>query len=188
MGRNAAFGRSPALERMRVWWQELDPAARTNALLAAGVGAVVLVILFAAVNRDASPATPAATVIRPPMQTPISGSPPTVVIDGLNAPGSPTTSTSAVTTTTVPSATTTATSPARTTTPSVATTAAPAPATTVTNPNVIFTDPPTTTLSTVVPTLPTSTAPPTTVAPVTSTTAAPLLPLPPLDLPRLLDP
>src|SRR5215213_8948881 len=138
MGRNAAFGRPPALDRFRMWWEARDRASRTNALLALGVGALVVGILVAAVSRDTSPATPAANVIRPPLHTLVPGPPSTVVIDGLNAPGTTTTSSSSSTTTSVPAPTTTATRPAPTTAPPVVTTAAPAPATTVTNPDVLF--------------------------------------------------
>lgn len=189
MGRNAAFGRPPALDRIRIWWEARDPASRTNALLALGVGALVVGIIVAAVARDTSPATPAANVNRSPTQTLIPVPPSTVVIDGLNVPGGPTTSSSSSTSTTAaPAVTTAATAPPRTAPPPVVTTSAPAPApaTTVTNPDVIFTDPPTTTVSTVPPTLPTSTAPPTTVPPATTTTVPPLTL--PLDVPRALGP
>ena len=187
MGRNAAFGRPPALDRIRIWWEARDPASRTNALLALGVGALVVGIIAAAVARDTSPATPTANLVRPPSPTLLPIPPSTVVIDGLNADGGPTTSsTSSTSTTSAPVVTTTATAPPRTTPPPVVTTApAPAPATTVTNPDVIFTDPPTT-VSTVPPTLPTSTAPPTTAPPVTTTTAPPLTL--PLHVPRVLGP
>jgi hypothetical protein len=56
MGRNAAFGRAPALDRMRAWWEAQDPATRTNVLLALGVGALVVIIVAAAVARDTPPA------------------------------------------------------------------------------------------------------------------------------------
>ena len=188
MGRNAAFGRAPALDRFRAWWEAQDPTTRTNVLLALGVGALVVVIMAAALARDPSPATPAANVIRPPTQQPAFGTPSTVVIDGLNAPETSTTSSSSTTTST-PAATTTVTSQPRTTSPSVATTAppapAPAPATTVTNPDVIFSEPPTT-VSTVVTTLPATTSPPTTAAPATTTTTSGL-PLP-VGVPRPLGP
>ena len=184
MGRNAAFGRAPALDRIRGWWEALDPASRTNVLLALGVGVLFVVIVAAALARDTSPATPAANVIRPPTLPTVAATPSTVVIEGLNAPETSTTSTSSTTTST-PAATTTATSPPRTTAPPVATTAPPAPATTVTNPDVIFNEPPTTTVSTVVTTLPPSTLPPTTAPPRTTTTSGVTLPL---DVPRLLAP
>jgi hypothetical protein len=186
MGRNAAFSRAPALDRLRAWWEAQDPASRTNVLLALGVGALVLGIVIAALARDTGPATPAANVTRPPMQPPVFGTPSTVVIDGLNAPATSTSSSSSTTTST-PAVTTTATSqPATTTSPTVATTAPPAPATTVTNPGVVFTEPPTTTVSTVATTLPPSTLPSTTVAPATTTTTSGLTL--PLDVPRLLGP
>lgn len=188
MGRNAAFGRPPALDRIRIWWEARDPASRTNALLALGVGALVVGIIVAAVARDTSPATPAANVVRPPSPTLLPLPPSTVVIDGLNADGGPTTSSSSSTSTTsAPAVTTAATAPPRTAPPPVVTTSAPAPApaTTVTNPDVIYTDPPTT-VSTVPPTLPTTTAPPTTAPPATTTTRPPLTL--PFDVPRVLGP
>ena len=186
MGRNAAFGRAPALDRIRGWWEARDPASRTNILLALGVGVVVLGILIAAVARDTGPATPAATVTRPPMQPPVFGTPSTVVIDGLNAPGSSTTSSSTTTTSAPPVTTTATTTPARAASPTVATTSAPAPATTVTNPGVIINEPPTTTVSTIGTTVPPSTLPPTTVPPATTSTTSGLTV--PLDVPRLLGP
>lgn len=185
MGRNAAFGRPQRQNPLRIWWEARTPASRTNTLLALGVGVVAAVLVLAAVARDPSPATPAANVIRPPLNHLDLPTPSTVVIDGLGggAPAASLLGSTTTTSTTPPQASTTVRAAPATTSPPVATTSPPAPATTVTNPDVIFSTVPTT-QATLPPVTTSSTVPPTT-APTTTTTIGLTLPL---KLPPLLEP
>ena len=176
MGRNAAFGRPPASERLRKWWDARSKTSRQNTYLALGVGALFVAIIMAATARDQTTGTRRVIASRPqPAPTLVLPTPSTVNVGDLGAAGGPVTAADLVglsTTTTTPATPAPATTapPATRPAPPVATTEAPRPATTVTNPDVIFsTVPPATTTTTPAPvttTTPTTTA---TVPPTTTT-------------------
>lgn len=191
MGRNPAFGRLPASDRLQQWWDAKSRVWRTNLLISVAVACVVLGLMLAATAGDADRVKPRVNSARPPTTvTTLSKPLSTVVVGDLRADGAPpapTTSTSVTTTTAVAVSTTTPTT--RATTPS--STVPQVPATTVPTSVVIFSDPviPSTTTTmppvTVAPvtTLPTTT----TVAPVTTSTTKPGAVLP-LGLPSVLGP
>jgi len=184
MGRNAAFGRPPASERFRRWWDARSKTSRQNALLAVVVGGLFVAIVMAAVARDKSPATsrvissrpqPTTTLALPTLSTVNIGDPAAVSgsVNAADPPGPNTTST-----TPAPAPATTAPAPAPPPTsppPAVATTAAPAPATTVTNPDVIYTTvPPEATTTTLPPVTTTRPAPTSSTTPTTTSLVVPL--------------
>ena len=184
MGRNAAFGRPPASERFRKWWDARSKTSRQNIFLTLGVAALFVAIIMAATARDQSPATRRVIASRPQPTTTLALPTPATVnvgdlgsmvtaadLFGLNT----TTTTSPAPATTAPPAT----RPAQT----AATTTAPRPATTVTNPDIIFTTTPETTTTTTLPRTTTTTRPPTTttVPPTTTSTLSV-----PLSVPNLL--
>lgn len=187
MGRNAPFGRPPASERLRTWWDARSKAARQNVLLGVVLCALFVAIVMAAVARDKVPSTSRVIASRPQSTTTLAlPTPSTVDIGNLGGPltaadlfGLNTTSTTPAATTTPPASSPPATRPAP-----VATTSPPGPATTVTNPDVIFTtvvpDPTTTTR----PSTTTTTRPTTTTTRPTTTTALSV----PLSVPALLGP
>jgi hypothetical protein len=188
MGRTAAFGRPPASERFRKWWNARSKTSRQNIYLALGVGALFVAIMMAATARDQSPATRRVIASRPQPTTTLGlPTPSTVNVGDLGANSGPLAATDLLgltTTTTTPAPATTA-APATRPASTVATTEAPRPATTVTNPDVIF--------STVPPATTTTTQPPvtTTRPPTTTTTARPTtttLRSVPLSVPPLLAP
>ena len=179
MGRNAAFGRPPASERFRTWWDARSKTSRQNTYLALGVGALFVAIIMAATARDQSTGTRRVIASRPqPAPTLALPTPSTVNIGDLGATGGPVTATDLFglsTTTTTPAtfgsaAPVTTAPPATRPTPTVVTTEAPRPATTVTNPDVVFsTVPPTSTTTTQPPVSTTTPATTTTVPPTTTT-------------------
>jgi hypothetical protein len=182
MGRNAAFGRPPASERLREWWDARSKTSRQNIYLALGVVALFVAIVMAATARDKVPASRRVIAARPPQQpttTLALPTPSTVNVGDLGATVTAADVFGLSTTTTAPAPATTSPPPARPAT-TVATTA-PAPSTTVTNPDVIFT--------TVAPATTTTQPPVTTTRPTTTTTTVPptttLLPVP-LSVPNLL--
>jgi hypothetical protein len=181
MGRNAAFGRPPASERLREWWDARSKTSRQNIYLALVVGALFVAIVMAATARDKVPASRRVIASRPQQQPTTTldlPTPSTVNVGGLGGLGGTVTAADLFglsTTTTSPAPATTSPPPARAAT-TVATTAAPAPATTVTNPDVIFTTvAPATTTTTQAPV--TTTTPPATTTTVPPTTTTTLLPL-----------
>jgi len=196
MGRNAAFGRPGASNRLRGWWSTASHDVRANTVLGVIVAVVVAGLLFAAVTRSPSkPATGLAALaqlgsIPTSLFVPTTSTPPTSVAQ-------PTSTSSPVAAVPTTPLTTTTTAPARSTGTPAATTTSVAPATPTTraNPDVIFSDPPPVTPTSQL-TSPSSTAPPpasttptTAVRPATTTTTAAgaLQPLP-IDLPLLSTP
>jgi hypothetical protein len=184
MGRNAAFGRPPASERLRTWWDARSKTSRQNVLLAVVVGGLFVAIVLAAVARDKSPTSrviasrpqPTTTLALPTPSTVNIGDLGTGAMTAADLFGLNTTSTTPAPASTTPAPPTTRPAAA------VVTTAAPAPASTVTNPDVVFnTVPPPTTTTTQPPV--TTTTPPTTTTTSTTTTR-----LPPLTVPGLLAP
>lgn len=204
MGRNTAFGRPQAQDRLQAWWYAKSARVRANTVLIGLVGAAVVGLLMAAVSKDATRRTPLANATRPqltPAPVVIPTSTTTTIEGDLVAAGiagatdlfglSSTTTSSIAVAATVPT-------PARGATPvtaaPTATTTARAPGTTVVNPDVVYSEAPTTAApatTTAVPTTTTPTPPPTTTTPTTAapstttpttaTTALTLLPgLPPL--------
>lgn len=167
MGRNAAFGRPPASERLREWWGARSKTSRQNLYLALGVGALFVAIVMAATARDKVPASRRVIASRPqpgPTTTLDLPTPSTVNVGDLGAVVTAADLFGFSTTTTTPAPATSSPPPTRPAT-TVATTAAPAPVTTVTNPDVIFT--------TVAPATTTTQAPVTTTRPPTTTTTVP---------------
>lgn len=169
MGRNAAFGRPPASERFRRWWDARSKTSRQNIYLALGIGVLFVAIVMAATARDQAVGTRRVIAARPqPTSTLVLPTPSTVNVGDLGVSlteadlfGLTTTTT----TTTTPAPATTAPQATRPA-PAVVTTEAPRPATTVTNPDVIF--------STVPPGNTTTTQPPvSTTRPSTTTTVPP---------------
>lgn len=212
MGRNAAFGRPQAHERLRDRWYATGRTTRFNALLVLAVAAVVVALLNAATSRDASRPSPLANATRPQLTfNSIVTSTSTTLVGSLFAAGAPSTPAdlfgpSSTTSSTVAVAPTVPAAPApaaRTTVPpATTTTLPPEPATTVPNPGVIFSEVPprTPTTTTPVTAVPVTTSPPVTAAPSTTappTTAPPIATTPttaapgvrsPLGLPPLLGP
>ena len=186
MGRNAAFGRPPASERFRKWWDARSTTSRQNIYLALGVGALFVAIVTAAVARDPSPADRRVIASRPQPPTTLAlPTPSTVNVGDLGSTVTAMDLFGLNTTTTTPAPAPTA-PPTTRPAPPVATTAAPAPATTVTNPDIIFTTvPPATTTTTQAPV--TTTSPPTTTTTTVPTTTTTLLAVP-LNVPTLLAP
>ena len=88
MGRNAAFGRPPASDRLRLWWNARSRTSRTNLVLAVAVVAVVLVLMRAATAGDSNRAKPRVNTARPPttVAAPL-GPLSTVVVGDLRAAG-----------------------------------------------------------------------------------------------------
>jgi hypothetical protein len=180
MARNTAFGRPRAQDRLRQWWYARDPRVRVNTLLILEVGGAVVALLLAATSKDASRRTPLANATRPnltPNTVVIATSTSTTVPGELVAAGVATKPTdlfglSSTTTSTVAvAATVPAPAPARASTPATTTTLRPT-ATTITNPDVVFSEGPTTTTPpTTTPVA--TTAPPTTSPPTTATTTPP---------------
>lgn len=171
MGKNAAFGRPGAQDRLRVWWYAQSQTTRANAVLFAVVAVVVVGLIFAALSRDGGHASTGLAALNQP------GSGPTT-------PFVASTSTTSTTSTTVPSTTsssstttslprpaggTTTTTRRATPPPAAATTSSTVSLTTTPNPNIIFTAVPVATQPTSTSTLP---APTTTTKPVTTTTTA----------------
>lgn len=190
MGRNAAFGRPPASERFRSWWNARSRTSRQNTYLALGVSALFVAIVTAATARDQTPTTGRVIASRPqPTTTVALPAPSTVDVGDL---GGTTASVTAADLVGLSTTTTAAPAPAPATTvasvarpaPAVATTA-PLTATTVTNPDVIFSTVPSPTTTSTQPPV-TTTRPPTTTttAPATTTTLLSV----PLSLPALLAP
>lgn len=189
MGRNAAFGRPPAPERFREWWNARSKTSRQNIYLAFGIGVLFVAIIMAATARDQVSGGRRVIASSPQATTTTLGlpTPSTVNIGDLSAGGAVTALDlfGLNTTTTTPATATTA-PPATRPAATVPTTAAPSPATTVTNPDVVFsTLPPTTTTSTTQPPVSTTRRPTTTTAPPATTTT--LLSVP-LSVPNLLAP
>jgi len=184
MGRNAAFGRPPASERLREWWDARSKTSRQNIYLALGVGALFVAIVMAATARDKVPTSRRIIASRPqqqPTTTLALPTPSTVNVGDLGGTVIAADLFGLSTTTTAPAPATTSPPPVRPAT--TVTTAAPAPATTVTNPDVIFTTvAPATTTTTQAPV--TTTRPPTTTTTVTPTTTTVLSV--PLSVPNLL--
>ncbi len=182
MGRNAAFGRPPANDRLRLWWDGKSRVWRTNLMISVAVGCVVLGLMLAATSGDADRVRPRVNSAGLPTTVTTRALPlSTVVVGDLRAAGtapdpSGSTTTSITTTTAVAPTPSSTTPTTRTTTPS--STVAQAPATTVPTTEVIFSDPvlpsTTVTVAPVVTTLPTTT----TRAPVTTSTTRPGAALP----------
>lgn len=209
MGRNAAFGRPQVQDQLRLWWYAKSRAYRVNVFVAVVVGAVVVLLITAAVSRDTSRELPLANATRPQLTSPrIVTTTPTTLVGSLFADASAASlfGLSSTTTTTPGVAVAVAVAPtepaaAQSRTASPATTAPRAGATTVPNPNVVYSGPPpgstpaTTTPATTTPvrTIPPAvTTPPTTASPTTAppTTAPPAATTPgftvPLGIPPLL--
>ena len=185
MGRNAAFGRPPASERFREWWNARSNTSRQNTYLALGVGALFVAIVTAAIARDPSPSTGRVIASRPQPTTTLGlPTPSTVNVGDLGGSVTALDLFGLNTTTTTPAPPTTA-PPVTRPAPAVATTAPPRPATTVTNPDVIFSTVPAPTTTTTQPPV-TTTRPPTTTTTVPATTTT-LLSVP-LNVPGLLAP
>ena len=184
MGRNAAFGRPPASERIRQWWGARSKTSRQNTYLALIVGVLFVAIVMAATARDQSTGTRRVIASRPqPTTTLALPTPSTVNVGDLTAAGGPLTAAdlfglSTTTTTPAPPATpapVVTAPPATRPAPTVATTEAPRPATTVTNPDVVFSTVPPATTTTTQPPVATTTPTTTTTVPATTTTlVAPL--------------
>src|SRR5690349_9691333 len=86
MGRNAAFGRPPASDRVQKWWEGLSKASRQNIFVGLGVCGLFVAIVMAAVARDAVPKSPRVSAARPqPTTTLALPTPSTVDIGDLGA-------------------------------------------------------------------------------------------------------
>ena len=181
MGRNAAFGRPPASERFRRWWDARSKTSRQNIYLSIGVGVLFVAIVMAATARDQSAGTRRVIASRlQPTTTLALPTPSTVNLSGLGGSVTPADPFGVSTTTTTPAPAATAPPPTRPA-PTVATTAAPRPATTLTTPDVIYsTVPPENTTTTQAPVSTTRAPTTTTVPPTTTTTTSSPRTLPPL--------
>lgn len=181
MGRNAAFGRPPASERLRKWWDARSRTSRQDMLLALGVVALFVAIVMAGLARGPSSSSGRVISSRPqPTTTVALPTPVTVNVGDLgaaNAPMAAADPAGPTTTVTTPAPATTAAPPATRPAPAVTTTEAPRPATTVTNPEVVFSTVAPETTSTTQPPVTTTRAPPTTTLLPTTTTTVPARPL-----------
>jgi hypothetical protein len=184
MGRTAAFGRPPASERFRKWWDARSKTSRQNTYLALGVGALFVAMVMAATARDQSPSNRRVIASRLQPTTTLGLPTPVTVnvgdLGGANGSATAMDLSQPSTTTTTPPAPATTGPPATRPAPAVATTP-PGPATTVTNPDIIFTTVPQTTTTTQPRVTATTPATTTTTVPRTTTTLLAV----PVSLPNL---
>lgn len=73
MGKNTAFGRPGAQERLRTWWHTSSRSTRANCVLFGVVGLVVVILVVAATSHDdARPTTGLSTLAQPGSEPPTS--------------------------------------------------------------------------------------------------------------------